>query len=285
MRTRQEIKAIGKAQFKANYWPCVGVAFLIPFILNIIPSIMSRPYYSTIINMAVTGSEPTAQQLTSMFSSMALGYFVSWIIILLLRGPMDIGKGFFFIMNVLGNEREATLASPFRSAFTGYGRKLGGYLWKALFLSLWSLIAGAGAAVYRILVGIAVGADTSAALRIILILLGVLILIASYLPAIIKAFSYYMTTYLLADCPNVRAQDALKLSMRIMDGHKWELCVFELSFIGWGILTLFTFGILNIFFVNPYFQSSEATYYLEVREQALRTGVVTMGQLEGVEPV
>ncbi len=73
--------------------------------------------------------------------------------------------------------------------------------------------------------------------------------------------------------------------MRIMKGHKWEFFVVQLSFIGWGILSILTLGILSLFYVNPYMQSTYATYYLEVREEALRTGAVTMGQLEGTEEV
>ena len=38
-------------------------------------------------------------------------------------------------------------------------------------------------------------------------------------------------------------------------------------------------------FTDPYMYNSLATYYLEVREAALRTGAVTMGQLEGTEAV
>ena len=106
-----------------------------------------------------------------------------------------------------------------------------------------------------------------------------------FIPGIIKSFSYAMTQYILADCPNVKARDALKLSMRIMNGHKADLFVFHLSFLGWAILGALTFGILNLFYVSPYMNSSLATFYLEVREDALRRGVITMGQLEGAEAV
>ncbi len=289
MRTRQEIKAIGKSRFLANYWPCVGVSFLIPFILSIIPSIFIGPAYTKALNMAAltaaSGSEPTLEQAMNILSSMASGMSVTWLVALFLAGPLGIGMAHFFVMNVLGNQNEVNLGTPFRSAFTGYGRKLGGYLWMFLFLFLWGLIMIAGAIVFGILLGIGLGANVSAGVRFILILLGILAYIASFLPVIFKSYSYAMTTYILADCTGVRAQDALKLSMRIMDGHKWELFVFQLSFIGWSLLSALTCGILSIFYVNPYYRNAEATYYLEVREQALRTGVITMGQLEGTEAV
>ena len=105
------------------------------------------------------------------------------------------------------------------------------------------------------------------------------------IPGIIKSFSYAMTPFILADCPNVRAKDALKLSMRMMAGHKGELFVFLLSFLGWQLLNLVTFGLLGVFFVEPYQNSAEAVWYLEVREEALRRGVITMDQLNGLAPV
>lgn len=67
------------------------------------------------------------------------------------------------------------------------------------------------------------------------------------------------------------AMDVVRLSWDMMCGHKWELFVFGLSFLGWAILSALTLGILGIFFVNPYRQVSYAGYY---RELAILKGVV-----------
>ncbi len=241
MRTRQEIKAIGKSRFKANYWPCVLACLLVTAIIGVITSISYGPTYTATINAAMSGSEP---EITTTASG---GSFIGGIALIILSGPLTIGLNHFFVMNVLGRS-DITALTPVTAAFNpNFGRKLGGYLWMILFVFLWSLLF--------------------------------------WIPGIIKSFSYAMAPYILADCPNVKAKDALKLSMRIMKGHKWEFFVLELSFIGWAILGGLTMGILNIFYVDPYMNSSLATYYLEVREQALRTGVISMGQLEGTEAV
>ena len=241
MRTRQEIKAIGKERFLANYWPCVLVLLLVGLVIAAIAGVSFGPMYATIITSALAGQEPE-------FSVTATsGSFIGYVAMIILAGPLSIGTCYFFVMNVLGRESEAVVGTPFRAAFTGFGRKLGGYLWMTLFIFLWTLLF--------------------------------------YIPGFIKAFSYAMTPYILADCPNVKATDALKLSKRIMAGHKWELFVFQLSFLGWQILSAFTGGLLSLFFVSPYMNSSLATYYLEVREEALRSGAITMGQLEGTEAV
>lgn len=54
-----------------------------------------------------------------------------------------------------------------------------------------------------------------------------------YIPGIIKALSYSMANYILADNPEMTAREALRESKIIMHGHKWELFVLNLSFILW----------------------------------------------------
>ncbi len=166
---------------------------------------------------------------------------------LLLGGPIAVGLNCFFVKNVRGEREELSVTTPFTEAFKNYPRKLGGSLWMGLFVFLWALLF--------------------------------------VIPGIIKGISYSMTQYILADCPNVKARDALKLSMRMMNGHKWEYFVMGLSFLGWILLSALTLGILSVFYVDPYMRSSFAEYYLELRDEALRTGAITQGQLDGTELV
>ena len=231
MRSRQEIKAIGKDRFKANYWACVLAVLLVGIIMAVITGIG---------NIGSSFDPSTGETQTGPLSG------VMSLVSLLVAGPLTVGLCGFFVQNIYGNP-DITAATPVVSCKENTGRKIGGYLWMYLFTFLWSLLF--------------------------------------IIPGIIKSFSYAQTTYILSDCPNVKAKDALKLSMRIMNGHKGELFVFYLSFIGWGILTCLTLGILGIFYTEPYMESAKACYYLEVREDALRRGVITMGQLEGTEPV
>jgi uncharacterized membrane protein len=99
------------------------------------------------------------------------------------------------------------------------------------------------------------------------------------IPGIIKALAYFMTPYILAECPDVTATDALKLSMRMTAGHKGKVFVMGLSFIGWGLLTALTFGILGIFYTGPYYYTSFAGLYHELKEEALKNGVVSPAEL------
>ncbi len=80
------------------------------------------------------------------------------------------------------------------------------------------------------------------------------------IPGIIKSFSYSMSQYVLADHPEFTATEARQESMRLMDGNKWRLFCLQFSFIGWGLLTILTFGILA-FWVQPYQQAATAAFY------------------------
>ena len=85
-------------------------------------------------------------------------------------------------------------------------------------------------------------------------------------PGIIKSFSYAMTPYILKDNPNMRDNEAIELSMRMMEGHKWELFWLYLSFIGWFLLSLLTLGI-GFIFLLPYVYASVANFYEDLKAQ------------------
>ena len=160
---------------------------------------------------------------------------------LLLTGPLTIGLNAFCLSIFRGSDEGASLDAVFDKGFSNFGRKLGGYLWMQLFTFLWSLLF--------------------------------------VVPGIVKALSYAMTPYILTDCPNVPAQDALKLSMRMMKGHKWELFVFYLSFLGWGVLNALTLGLLGVFFLAPYQSNALAGYYDELKTLSLNTGALTAEEI------
>jgi hypothetical protein len=91
--------------------------------------------------------------------------------------------------------------------------------------------------------------------------------------------AYYFTANILADCPNVTARDALKISMRITRGYKGEIFVFILSWIGWFLLSGLTLGILYVVYVGPYWYTADAGLYIELRNRALADGIITPEEL------
>ena len=76
----------------------------------------------------------------------------------------------------------------------------------------------------------------------------------------IKNYSYKMVTYIIAENPNIKPKDAIKMSREMMDGAKWQLFKLDLSFIGWNILSILTFGISGLY-SSPYYKSTLTEIY------------------------
>jgi uncharacterized membrane protein len=80
------------------------------------------------------------------------------------------------------------------------------------------------------------------------------------IPGIIKSYSYALVPYLLKDNKKLEYNDVITKSRKLMDGHKFDLFVLDLSFLGWAILACLTFGIGFLWFV-PYLQTTRAAFY------------------------
>lgn len=86
-------------------------------------------------------------------------------------------------------------------------------------------------------------------------------------PGIVKGYSYALAPYIVNDLvasgQEVHPNQVITDSRKLMVGHKWQLFVLHLSFIGWAILALFTFNIGNLWLV-PYFYTTEANFYRKI---------------------
>jgi len=204
MKTRAEIKAIAKENFKANYWPLIGITVLVSV-------------------------------LTSALCGTGIGF--------LLTPALTVGLTFVYIAAFFGDKENASMGNVFNVGFAKFGRNLGSILLQGLLICLWCMLL--------------------------------------YIPGIIKAFAYSMAPYILADCPEVGAVDAITLSRRMMKGHKWEFFVFNLSFIGWIFLSIISFGLVAVFYAGPYMSVACAGYYVELKKLSIETGVVTAEQFAG----
>ncbi len=91
------------------------------------------------------------------------------------------------------------------------------------------------------------------------------------IPGIIKSYSYSMTFYILADNPNMTPSEAIDASKKMMNGHKFDLFVLQLSFIGWFLLCGITFG-LALIYVLPYYQSAVAKFYDTLKDEQVVIG-------------
>lgn len=137
--------------------------------------------------------------------------------------------GYFNAFKKLYAENDGQLTgNTFKETFNGWGRNAWGMFLMYLFIFFWSLLF--------------------------------------FIPGIIKTFSYALTPYILRDYPELSANQAINLSRKMMKGHKLDLFCLGLTFIGWVILSILTFGI-GVLWLVPYMTSATSVFYLDVKAE------------------
>lgn len=86
------------------------------------------------------------------------------------------------------------------------------------------------------------------------------------IPGIIAAISYSQVFLIALDNPEIDPMDAIRESKKLMEGHKMEYFLLNLSFIGWAILGIFTLGILY-FWLIPYMSVTQMNFYNALLEE------------------
>ncbi len=173
---------------------------------------------------------------------------------------------------------------------------VGSMFWKNLFLFLWGLLALIPTAVLAVL---AIARVISLQffrqnmtedmmerfLSEALLLFAVWIIgsIAFSIPVIIKSYSYRMTPWILGDNARIGYKRALKLSMSMTSGHKFDMFLLDLSFIGWFLLGILACGI-GVIFVVPYYAAVQAELFATLRHNAVEQKLTSMEEM-GFIPV
>lgn len=83
------------------------------------------------------------------------------------------------------------------------------------------------------------------------------------IPGLVKSLSYAMTPFILEEHPQMTASEAIKASQKLMDGHKMDLFLLSLSFLGWALLACLTMGI-GYLFLTPYMNAAYAAFYRSI---------------------
>lgn len=85
-------------------------------------------------------------------------------------------------------------------------------------------------------------------------------------PGIIKCLSYSLAPYIIADNPDMSADEAINLSMKMMDGHKCQLFLIILGYIGFVLLSSILLFIPLLWLV-PYYYAVQTKFYEEVKNE------------------
>ena len=104
-------------------------------------------------------------------------------------------------------------------------------------------------------------------LLMIIILLGIGV-VTLLIGIFILNYAYRMVPYIIQEYPELTPREALKLSREMMRGHKWNLFVLDLTFMGWVLLTILTLGIGGLW-LTPYMQTTVAHYYEDLKQATI----------------
>lgn len=199
------------------------------------------------------------------------GFALLWaLVIFLLGGPITLGYVKFNLNLVDDNNPE------FGDLFSQFGRFGDGFLvqfLRGLFVGLWTLAFMIPCLILAIILGVASVTSGSSTAIVLLAFLMVICMIPGVAIAIYKQYSYSMAAYILYEVPEIGANQAIKESIRLMNGNKWRLFCLNFSFIGWALLSLLTCGIL-LLWVKPYQEAAYAAFYREIKRERYGEPVV-----------
>ncbi len=270
MWTRKSVKQKGKKAFYLNYWKCVLVALILCFVIGAtggsysggsysIPAITSQFTNSDTDNDPDIDIEPDIDPEDTSFDlqldldgdgvndvdstvdkDQAVGFAVGAVVV-----AFVVGLIFSIIIGAFALAFKYLLLTPFEYGCRKFFRK---NLDEPAKLSNIVYVFDSH---YKNVV-------KTAFLRDLFIWLWSLLFV---IPGIIKSYEYRLVPYIVSENPNINYKDALAESKKLMQGNKWKTFVLDISFIGWDILSLMTWGFLDIFFVGPYKASTEAALY------------------------
>ena len=84
------------------------------------------------------------------------------------------------------------------------------------------------------------------------------------IPGIIASYSYSMVHFVMAENPEMSANEAIRESKRLMQGNKWRFFCLQLSFLGWELLAIFFTAGIGLLWVVPYQQAAYAAFYRDI---------------------
>ncbi|MGN1168003.1 MAG: DUF975 family protein [Lachnospiraceae bacterium] len=240
MWTREQLKYNAKTNFKRNYWPCVGVGFIVMLISSGGATSGVRngvDYIQQSDGTVSSGSSFWGIHSGIVMALAAVGVTLSILGVLFsifVGNVLRIGANRFFIQNRSDLPAVGTVLDGFRSGH--YGNLVVTMFLKDLFTMLWSMLL--------------------------------------IVPGIIKGLEYLMIPYILAENPGMDRREAFAISKRMMDGEKWDAFVLQLSFIGWYFVSGITCGLAGIFYVTPYVEATMAELYAYNKGKAYQEGYI-----------
>lgn len=235
MWTRLELKARAKEAFHRNYWSCVVVAIVMMVITSAAGNTASKNSSEAIESSGNGfGNVEFAAFVIALMAISAIVMIIAIILKIVIGNALLVGGSRFFIANQIEKARIGELVFGFKCG--GFGNIVLVMFLRDLFTWLWTLLL--------------------------------------IVPGIIKHYEYLMVPYILAENPQMSQKEVFQISKQMMMGQKMNAFVLDLSFIGWRLLQAITFGIVGVFYVEPYYQATIAEMYTANKSIAYQNGFI-----------
>ena len=153
--------------------------------------------------------------------------------------------------------------------YNKWGRGILTGLWRWLWLFLWGLIAVPiliGLILLYTVLPVSISDSTIGALTPIVLLI-------CLIPMFIKSIEYSFVFFFVSEFSEIGIRKALRLSITIAKGHRWNIFVLDLSFIGWFLLCAISLGI-GFLWILPYYYLTLTNTYHALLQDALESGKI-----------
>ena len=191
---------------------------------------------------------------------------------LIISGPAIVGLMYVYYQNI--NGEKIVYLDMLHPIKTNFGEVVLGYLLKLLFVMGPFILVGSAAASF---VGVVF------VLRVVGVIFIVLLCIAACVAFIIISLHLALVEYILMREDDAKGWEAIKRSKRYMAGNKGRMFGFELSFIGWWILTGIFFPLA--LYTVPYYFTSKMYFLGSIYEAGVAKDNAPAPQVVVPEPV
>lgn len=272
-----------KARQVKSQTPGIHMLFLVPILANIISiayNVNQRTGYTS--NATLNTNQASEIMTSGLFTTglviTALAGLIFGIVITILLSFFTISAQFTTLDVLRGKREEVNFKDSLRAFNTDiFGKTFATIFMKNLFLFLWGLLSLIGFyitlfALIALFFAYIFGASEPVPAFMTALLVGIVVTIIGLAISIPKHYAYSQVEYILYDKLEnndyTSASAIIKESRHLMKGFKFKRFVLDLSFIGWWILTSFTFGLVGIH-VIPYNAIANVIFYEELRQGTL----------------
>lgn len=212
-----------------------GIPILVTLFIVILSTIFSVPDFMHLVRSGYFSAIASGDYFSALdaIETARSTSFITSIITMIVSAILDMAAIGVYIK--MSRSPEPVSFTDFIEGFNNWARATLGILWQFIWIFLWTLLF--------------------------------------IIPGIIKSLAYSQMFYILVEYKDVSVSKAMRISIEITKGHKGDLFIMYLSFIGWDFLSALTLGLLS-FWLIPYKNMTYVNAYHALMKEALESGKI-----------